>query len=531
MKGFIRIKIHIIFSSVFIIFLSSFFIIVLYNQKKEIYNNNNILEIHEYELNNNTITFNEDNIEDNDNTNNVNEKIIEDYARINDNIQEEFDNIALRFIFNEIENEIEVDNFLKLRDRMELHTALWHSIFGKYDPSDEDEKYPLELYKEKLINESSFLVDDNIYGITGKKKVLAHLHQHLYPWFYYNRYNSLSDLIQTSQGRGIVICTGHKHFRYARSTIDSLRNVLNCTLPIQVFYNGNDDLPVEEQDILWKYDNISVDDISYYFDNQAINIEGWAIKPFAVLASKFEEVIIIDADVVYLHDPEELFDNKNYQKTGTIFFRDRTLYPGINHRVRWLHYWMEDPLPESKNTRFYNYETIYEMDSSTVVIHKTKTLLGLLTTCKLNEGNIRTEVVYKVVHGDKETFWMGYDMARQHYYLNTLPCVFVGNVTSGEVCGHVGHVLDNVFYYWNGHIVKNKDYEDDLELVQFNGYHFESNETEWKKDLSCLLYNDTQPIYFSEEEQSTFNKILERERINHFIIKNNTLSDNNLNNL
>ncbi|OUM64996.1 hypothetical protein PIROE2DRAFT_8059 [Piromyces sp. E2] len=80
----------------------------------------------------------------------------------------------------------------------------------------------------------------------------------------------------------------------------------------------------------------------------------------------------------------------------------------------------------------------------------------LFAICKLNEGNIRDDIFYKYVYGDKETFWMGFDMARQHYYLNWKP--------------------------------------------YFNGYHIDSKFTKWTLDFVCLTFND-EPTYFKEEEQ------------------------------
>ncbi|OUM68967.1 glycosyltransferase family 71 protein, partial [Piromyces sp. E2] len=214
--------------------------------------------------------------------------------------------------------------------------------------------------------------------------------------------------------RGIVISTGDKHFRYARSTIDSLRNIHNCTLPIEVIFNGDRDLSKENQKLLGKYKNIYLTDISTYFKNDIIKVNGWAIKPFAILASRFEEVILLDADVFYLRNPEELFEEEGYRKTGTFFFRDRTLFPGSNPASVWLKEWMINPLPETRKSRFWNEKSYHEMESSTVVLHKTKTILGLLNTCIFNEYKYRNDV-YKMVYGDKETFWIGFDMARQSY--------------------------------------------------------------------------------------------------------------------
>ncbi|ORX44686.1 hypothetical protein BCR36DRAFT_334292, partial [Piromyces finnis] len=341
--------------------------------------------------------------------------------------------------------------------------------------------------------------------------------------------------MKSFNGRGIVISTGNKHFRYAKSTIDILRNIHNCTLPIEIIYNGDNDLSKENQKQLQNFKNIFLTDFSNYFDNDIINISGWAIKPFAILASRFEEIILLDADVLYLRNPEELFEEKGYIKTGTFFFRDRTLFPGSNPASVWLKEWMINPLPETRNSRFWNEKTYHEMESSTVVIHKTKTILGLLNTCILNEQKYRDEVVYKLVYGDKETFWIGFDMARQSYYMNPSPSVFFGEILTKKnkknvknktlrFCGHNGHMLENgKLLYWNGHLIRDKNHVNRFsKLVNFTSYYIESKHNNWTPGLSCLKLEknkiNKKLIPFDLELRNTFDKILERENQNHYII-------------
>ncbi|OUM69167.1 glycosyltransferase family 71 protein, partial [Piromyces sp. E2] len=266
--------------------------------------------------------------------------------------------------------------------------------------------------------------------------------------------------------RGIVICAGDGHFKYAISTIDTLRNIIETDIPVEIFYNGESDLSIENRKKFQEYKDVFVSDISKYFDEEPLNIGGWAIKPFSVLASRFQEVILMDADAMYIKDPSILFEDEGYINTGTVFFRDRTLFPGPHGGSEWLKTWMVDPLPETGANRFWNEESAHEMESSTVVIDKSRTILGLLATCKFNEQRIREDVVYQKVHGDKETFWMGFDMARQHYNIIPLPSVFIGELATGaagddpdakQLCGHVGHLSrDGQVLFWNDHIVKDK---------------------------------------------------------------------------
>ena len=49
---------------------------------------------------------------------------------------------------------------------------------------------------------------------------------------------------------------------------------------------------------------------------------GWELKPYAIIHSRFAEVLLLDADNVPIGDPSFLFDEPAYQKTGAIFWPD-----------------------------------------------------------------------------------------------------------------------------------------------------------------------------------------------------------------
>jgi len=450
---------------------------------------------------------------------------------LNNDKKDKINKAMAKILLESFERKLESEDFISLRQKQEAHTALWKVVFG----NDKN-----EIDKETLINESDFLVQKNLDELPIEKKMLATLHQSLYPWVYNNHYKSFSDIIRSSEGKGIVMCVGNHHFNFARSAIDTLRNVIKTKLPIEIFYYGETDLVKDRREALLEFSDVVVTDISYYFDNEIINLGGWAIKPFSILASRFEEVILMDADAVYLRDPAILFEDEGYLEKGTVFFRDRTLFPGSHPGSEWLKSWMFDPLPETKELRYWKEETSHEMESSTVVINKTKTILGLLSVCKLNEQKIRDDVVYKYVHGDKETFWIGFDMARQPYYQIPLPMAFVGELNTGEagddpnarqLCGHVGHLAkDGKVLFWNDHIVKDKNedkYKD--KLLRFEAYFIESGEEGDWVNFHCLNLNienkgkgnreGKEPIPFDDEERKILDKIIEREIEHRYVTK------------
>ena len=56
-----------------------------------------------------------------------------------------------------------------------------------------------------------------------------------------------------------------------------------------------------------------------------MDVWGFAIKPFAYMASSFQNAMLIDADIIFLKSPTEIFKSNLFIETGALFFRDRTL--------------------------------------------------------------------------------------------------------------------------------------------------------------------------------------------------------------
>jgi len=53
-------------------------------------------------------------------------------------------------------------------------------------------------------------------------------------------------------------------------------------------------------------------------------------------------------------------------------------------------------------TRFFTLTSKHEQESGVVIINKEKSLMGLMSTCRMNDKRERTEVTYSRVYGDKE---------------------------------------------------------------------------------------------------------------------------------
>lgn len=228
----------------------------------------------------------------------------------------------------------------------------------------------------------------------------------------------------TPGSRGIVIPLGKGTFRYGCHLVASLRNVHQSTLPIEIVYAGDDDLPQKYRRFITRLGpDISLTDVTEVFDDETLDLAHgkWALKPFATLASRFEQVITIDADAVFLQPPEAIFDHHTlYRKTGVLLFHDRLLFHGAyqNRHEWWKNQTSHQPLSETMiQSLVHNEDFAEEGDSGLVVTNKGRlgVLLGLLHIAWQNSKVVREEFTYRMGHGDKESWWFGFELSNVPY--------------------------------------------------------------------------------------------------------------------
>ena len=242
--------------------------------------------------------------------------------------------------------------------------------------------------------------------------------------------------------RGIVIPCNDKYFHYTLPSIAQLVFTLKTTLPIEVWHAG-EELSIENIAILEKIPGVTVRDLKDVLGDFAYQCRGWQIKPEVIAATNFTDVLLVDADAYFFRDPAFLFDHPEYFKKGVILFRDRIAftYPfppqlgnpsySIDRYIKqrdfitglvpkpspyvleeWRHYWqgnlpsIQDPVPSG------------EVESGCVVFNKITHKRGLEAIVDLNRN---WRVTYEYVYGDKDTFWIGLEIAREPYYVEPTP--------------------------------------------------------------------------------------------------------------
>lgn len=318
---------------------------------------------------------------------------------------------------------------------------------------------------------------------------------------------------------GIIIPTGDHNVRFASQLICNIRNVLKSTLPIQIVYAGDDDLSLANRDFLTNLPKVSGKaagleflDILTVFSDKTLRLKegGWAIKPFAALGSTYEKVIVMDADAVFLQKPEALLHHPAFERTGAFLFRDRLLWQhGFQDRHNWWKSQIKRPSATLDKSLVWTEDYAEEGDSGVVVIDKGRTdvLTGLLHVCWQNSYEVREEVTYKITYGDKESWWLGFELAGSNYEMEEHYGAIVGWEETTEsdadsemtdpdapkkVCSFVIAHLDhkNKLLWYNGGLLKNKQ-------VPTMSHEYEVPnkwmvDAEWQKgaskpEMSCMV--------------------------------------------
>ncbi|KAL0141959.1 glycosyltransferase family 71 protein [Mucor lusitanicus] len=318
----------------------------------------------------------------------------------------------------------------------------------------------------------------------------------LYPWIHPYWDNAFHINNQTS-GKGIVLCVGNNQFKFAASTIRAIRQVYHNDLPIEVFFIRENDLDIAKRHYLTsEFDNLTLMKLDDYVDDYYTKFGGWAMKPFAMLASRFSEMIMMDADVFFFQDPGMLFDDEGYKMTGSLFYYDRTLFPNWTKGPDWMRSFLPTMSSFVPKSRWFRGLSSHEQESGVVVMDKRKALLGLLSTCKMNGVTERDEVVYKHVHGDKETYWVGFEVTQTPYAFVKSYAGVIGSHGRGDadgspeaICGNQIHLdADGRPLWLNGGLYRNKHAKDGLEYLNFT--HFSTGD-DWDFGTNCIKNKDT----------------------------------------
>jgi len=200
-------------------------------------------------------------------------------------------------------------------------------------------------------------------------------------------------------GRGIVICAGGARlFTCAWIAIALLRRHLACTLPIEVWHLGPEEMGPPMRGLLEELGVHSIDAFEVAKWHQVGRLGGWELKSYAVMNSRFREVLLLDADNVPVRDPSLLFDRKEYSDTGTLFWPDIVRLSPDNE------IWATSGL---------SYRDMPSVESGQMVLDKSRCWRALSLAHWMNQ---HSDTFYQLLHGDKDTFLIAWLMLAQPFH-------------------------------------------------------------------------------------------------------------------
>ncbi|HEX4646867.1 MAG TPA: glycosyltransferase family 9 protein, partial [Verrucomicrobiae bacterium] len=218
------------------------------------------------------------------------------------------------------------------------------------------------------------------------------------------------------QGRGIVICGGGtRYFTNAWVCINMLRR-LGCRLPIQLWHLGAKELDGRMRGLVEGMDVECVDACRMRRRFPVRRLNGWELKPYAILHSRFREVLLLDADNVPVLNPGYLFDTPQFQSTGAIFWPDYTHDKNKLAAAIWRSCGLREPREP-------------EFETGQIVVDKKRCWPALWLTLWFNENS---DFYYRYLHGDKETFHLAFRKMKQSYSLVQKPI----RQLEGTMCQH-----------------------------------------------------------------------------------------------
>jgi hypothetical protein len=211
------------------------------------------------------------------------------------------------------------------------------------------------------------------------------------------------------RGRGVVVSAGGFYLISGYVAIRSLR-AAGCTLPIQLWHLGADELPVQARPLFERHGVECVDSFEVRKRKPMRLLGGWQNKLFSIVNSPFEEVFSFDADNVALGDPTPLFELPQFRAHGQIFWPD-FLFEQDNDWTIKPYAWEFLGLPPRRGA---------ELESGQLLVSKSACWEPLMLTFHMNE---HSDFYYeRCTFGDKDTFRLAWEcLGRPPYVVPQRP--------------------------------------------------------------------------------------------------------------
>lgn len=242
-----------------------------------------------------------------------------------------------------VKGDSETKQHLERKTRLHEFYGLVFKYLQLYSPKGKTEA----KYEDgcKLSGDIGYREDDhkNWFKLTGKELgnclKISQQERALLKENHSNYVNALSKLVLPKgsyKGDGIVTVGGGKFSMMAFLIIKTMRTV-GTTLPVEVLIPPDDEGDNEFCNVLLPQYNAKCIFLSDVFPKDLIeefDFKGYQFKSLAIIASSFENLLLLDADNFPIKPLDGIFQKEVYQSTGLIVWPDfwrRTTHPAYYH--------------------------------------------------------------------------------------------------------------------------------------------------------------------------------------------------------
>ncbi|KAF1779098.1 Nucleotide-diphospho-sugar transferase [Phytophthora cactorum] len=258
-----------------------------------------------------------------------------------------------------------------------------------------------------------------------------------------------------SRDKGIVMCMHDGAVPMGLSLVRELRCLGNQEL-IQLYHCFPEELSDNSISLLLAVDDkLEVVDVcsdlvqrGVITEDKARQFRSWWIKPLAMYHTDMKEVLLLDVDDIFMRDPLSCAQRKatnaqarRFSMTATfgIFsilsdYEKFGLPPGASPSSHL------DPKISFVWTR----QSSHEQDSSLVAIDKSRAGQAINVMFYLiTEQRFIREFSY----GDKETFWLSFELAKQEYFFSPWGVGDISSSTNGDMDKHSDSLCGSIVQY------------------------------------------------------------------------------------
>uniref|UniRef100_A0AAV1TY88 Nucleotide-diphospho-sugar transferase n=1 Tax=Peronospora matthiolae TaxID=2874970 RepID=A0AAV1TY88_9STRA len=253
---------------------------------------------------------------------------------------------------------------------------------------------------------------------------------------------SLLNSNQTEAVRaGIVMVVYPKLLAGAYASIRTLREVLRCQLPIEIWFR-----PVEMQNVpaglklLKEAAKVDAMDGVTFRAIDDLRAVRFAAKVHAIYNSAFDQVLFLDADNVPVRDPAFLFESEEFVGTGAVFWPDywhphHTIFHLVEDSLLWQMLDMQ-------------YVDMFEQESGQLLIDRRRHAAAMEL---VHFYASHTPDLFKhldLLWGDKDLFRFAWiELNAPFFMVQTLPAV-AGKLVNESFCG-----MTMVQHDFNGNVL------------------------------------------------------------------------------